>query len=79
MKLAFERGLDSYGVDISAYALKKGRELNPRIINRLSVRRAEDVEKIFGKERFDVITALEVLEHIPNPKEALSSIYNVLS
>jgi 2-polyprenyl-3-methyl-5-hydroxy-6-metoxy-1,4-benzoquinol methylase len=75
VKLAYEQGLDAYGLDISSYAIKRGKELNHEIKDRLIVAKAEKVASVYGEKRFNVISALEVLEHVPNPREALLSIY----
>jgi 2-polyprenyl-3-methyl-5-hydroxy-6-metoxy-1,4-benzoquinol methylase len=69
-----KKGYDCYGFDPSKEAVKYG------LRNKLNVKHAgiDDID-IFGKKKFDIVTLLNVLEHLISPKEALSKIKNILN
>ena len=78
VKTAYERGIDAFGVDISSYAINQGQQLNRSVAPRLSVVAAEDVAKKFDEESFDMIIAMEIVEHLPCPEIALAGFYKLL-
>ena len=62
------------GLDISEKVLKIARKLfkKPKFVQ-------GTVERMpFRKENFDIIIFTEVIEHLPNPKKAISEIYRVM-
>lgn len=77
VKYAFENGIDAYGVDISPYAIEQGKKLFPEISNRLFVCGINGLRGFF-KEQFDVISMIEILEHLQDPRESLRIVTKVL-
>jgi len=68
---AFSHGIDSYGIDISDYAIAEGKKLFPAIANRLHVGSCYNIMNIFEEHSFDVVSLIELLEHLDNPIKAL--------
>lgn len=70
-----ERAYETYGVDISEYAIQQAR-------NRLSLGTKLQVEEAtqlsFDSSYFDVVTAFDVLEHLSSPELAIAECYRVL-
>src|SRR5437899_6646641 len=56
---AVEGGVDAYGVDFSAYAVKEARK-NSLIQQRVFECRAEEVRKFFKDDSFDAVTMIDV-------------------
>lgn len=71
VRLLEELGYNSIGLEVSQYACEQS-GLGNRMING----NAEDFA--FEPCSFDLITAFEVIEHLPNPKNALNVIYQTL-
>ena len=69
-----ERGFDVLATDISPYAIKKAQKLLPKI--KFAVLDIEEKPKI--KNKFDLIYAFEVIEHLENPTLALKNMYSML-
>lgn len=66
-KILKDRGFEVIATDISAFIIKKAKKIQKDIDFRV-----EDVEKgINVRGKFDFIFALEVLEHLKNPKVSL--------
>lgn len=64
-----DRGFEVIATDISAYIIKKAKKIQKDVDFRV-----EDVEKGINAEgKFDYIFALEVLEHLKNPKLSLDN------
>src|SRR3989344_5718077 len=77
---AFSKVLDEHGyeviaTDVSQYIVKKAKKINPQID--FQVLNIEKPIKI--KDKFDVVFAFEVLEHLEDPKKALRNIYKKLN
>ncbi len=70
---AGQMGWDAYGIEFSEYAASYAREhFNVNVRN-------ETLENCsFSKYFFDVVTLLNVLEHIPDPVDALNRVYTLL-
>jgi 2-polyprenyl-3-methyl-5-hydroxy-6-metoxy-1,4-benzoquinol methylase len=69
-----KKGYDCYGFDPSKEAVEYG------VKNKINVKHAGiDEIKIFGNKKFDIVTLLNVLEHLTDPIEALSKIKNILN
>lgn len=75
---AYKAGIDAYGVDVSNYAVRKGRKIFPEISDRLLVCGVENLLELFDKESLDVISLLEVLEHLHYPKQSLTLVSQVV-
>lgn len=68
-----ENGIDAYGVDISLYAIQKS-----PIKERLKSADIEHASLPFPAKYFDLVTAIEVFEHLEKPENAISEIARVL-
>jgi 2-polyprenyl-3-methyl-5-hydroxy-6-metoxy-1,4-benzoquinol methylase len=69
-----KKGYDCYGFDPSKEAVEYG------VKNKINVKHAGiDEIKIFGNKKFNIVTLLNVLEHLIDPVEALSKIKNILN
>lgn len=67
-----EHGWDIQGIEISATAVKNAREAG------LNVRQTTLLEAGFPSKQFDLITAWEVLEHLPELSDNLHEILRIL-
>lgn len=73
-KLLSERGFKVTAIDISGFIIKKAKKLQKDINFKVL-----DIEKdIRLREKFDYIFAFEVLEHLKEPKKALSNMKSAL-
>lgn len=70
---ARRRGWKVYGVDPSEWACRVAKRVHGLTIYN------ETLELFNRKIRFDVITALDVIEHLKNPKFILNKIYKILN
>lgn len=72
-----ENSFNTYGIDISEYAIKKAKKITKK-----SVLKSSNIEKglttLFDEKKFDVIIALDVLEHTNNPKKIIGEIKDIL-
>lgn len=64
LKLCDEYGLETYGLDISEYALEKAKTITKA---KLYLHDVNDGLRIFQNEFFDLITMFDVIEHVENP------------
>lgn len=73
LKRFSELGWDTCGVDVSTYATSYARnELNLEVFTGV-------VEELDLPENyFDLVTVIHVIEHIPNPKGALETLYRLM-
>jgi len=69
-----KRGFDVHASDISKYAIKHARKLNPDIPFYI----IDIQDKIQIKKKFDLIISIEVVEHLEYPEKALRNMYNAL-
>ncbi len=72
MEIAQQKGFDVSGVELSSFAVQKGREKGLSIIQ--GTLESDD----FKKESFDVVTMCDVLEHVTDPKGFLSEAKRIL-
>jgi SAM-dependent methyltransferase len=70
VKQAQEFDIEAYGIELSRYALRQ------KVTN--SLVQAEAQHLPFREGSFDVVSLLEVVEHLPDPKQALDDVYRVL-
>jgi 2-polyprenyl-3-methyl-5-hydroxy-6-metoxy-1,4-benzoquinol methylase len=70
-----ENGYEVMATDISSFILKKAKKINPRI----KFVKLDLDKKIELKDRFDIIFAFEVLEHLESPEFALKELYKRLN
>lgn len=73
LKAAHERGLESYGIDISAQGVKIASVIAPE--SHISVGQAEQLE--FSDNFFDYVTCLGVLEHFSDMEKGLQEMKRV--
>jgi SAM-dependent methyltransferase len=66
-----DRGWDAYGFDMSKWLIEQARNFSTQAAQRFSVGELPDVP-IQGS--FDLITCVEVLEHVPDPQAVLSAL-----
>ena len=71
LKLAKERGWKAAGLEISPYAVREAQRSG------LDVRCGALGENIFDR-RFDAVTMLDVIEHLPDPQAAVASCRDLL-
>lgn len=69
VQAATRAGFTATGVDLSDYAVSEGRRRGRNLIH-------GDLTDVRG--RYDVITAIEVLEHLPDPAETASRLFELL-
>jgi SAM-dependent methyltransferase len=70
-----EKYFETYGIDISDYALKKAREIAPK--SKLFVKDAQG-EYPFKNNFFDVAVCFDVVEHLKKPENCIRELYRVL-
>lgn len=74
---AHRRGYDAWGIDFSAKAIEAGRRHFG-----LEQLRAESIEQLsdrIGEQRFDVVTAFEILEHMDDSSAFVKQIIGLLA
>lgn len=76
MEEANRMGFDTYGVDISKYAAERAQHL---FDGKVKLGPVEKVDKIFAKEKFDVITMFDLIEHLKDPILVLEKLKNLLN
>jgi len=70
-----EMGVEAWGVDISEYAISHGPENVKEFLSNVDV----DFEELpFQPETFDLVTALECVEHLQNSNHFISEVKRVL-
>lgn len=73
------KALEFYGVDISPKAIKAAEDYKEKIELRNCFFTVGVAERLGYKDNsFDIVVCTEVLEHLPNPNEALKEVYTVL-
>lgn len=71
----YEYGFDVTATDVSQYVIKNAKKLSPNI----SFGVLDIQKKSLKKNYFDFAVALEVLEHLESPEQALENIYAMLA
>lgn len=69
-----EQGAITYGIDVNAFAIQKAKELIPSA----TLLNSSLEESDFGDRRFDVITMIDVLEHVLDPCQTLAKVRSLL-
>ena len=70
-----EENFETYGIDISDYAIKKAKKKAKNSI--LKVMKAKDIDA-FRKNFFDVIVSCHLLEHLQNPDLVIAKMNQIL-
>ncbi len=74
-----ERSYDTYGVDISSRAIQRAASVTPEsTLAEVDVESARAVRDFVGEVRFEIIVALNVLEHLNSPLHVLEHLHSVL-
>lgn len=72
-KVLSNLGYDVLGTDVSSYAVKRASKLAPEI--KFLV---HDIQKPFkAKEKFDLVCAFDVIEHLRNPEKAIANMFSI--
>ncbi|MEI7512161.1 MAG: methyltransferase domain-containing protein [Candidatus Uhrbacteria bacterium] len=71
VELASQEGWDAEGIELSEEAVRVGQQKGRRLAT-------GTIDSIEGEARFDTITLLDVLEHIPDPVAAVREAYRLL-
>jgi SAM-dependent methyltransferase len=74
VEMALRAGYDAYGIDASAHAVNRARQ-------RLNGRIGEETltSTTFPNKHFDLITMLDVIEHLGDPRKDLQKVANLLT
>ncbi len=75
VKSAIGKGYDAYGIDISEYAISYCQN-NPLLNNRTFL---SDLERYQPEHKYDIITMIEVLEHLPEPDKIFKKLHELLN
>jgi 2-polyprenyl-3-methyl-5-hydroxy-6-metoxy-1,4-benzoquinol methylase len=67
-------GWDATGIDVSEYSTKYGRE-----VRELNIITGTLVDVSFPTNYFDLISMIDVVEHLPNPKEYIVEVARILA
>lgn len=63
------------GIDYSSDAIKIGKQVHPH----LNIKRGDIYSLVYKDNFFDLVTCMEVLEHLENPEKALKEVERVSS
>lgn len=63
------------GIDYSADAIRIGKQVHPH----LNIKRGDIYNLVYKDNSFDLVTCMEVLEHLENPEKALKEVERVSS
>lgn len=74
VELAQQHGYDAYGIDPSSFAATEAKKLVGS--NRITTGTLDTVD--FKKQRFDIITLLDVFEHVEDPVKILKQVHTLL-
>lgn len=75
-----EARYETYGIDVSEHAIDRAREIAPRsTLGVVDVECKESLLRFVGKRRFDVVVAINVLEHLRDPHSVLETAHHLLT
>jgi SAM-dependent methyltransferase len=75
MLARLESRFETHGIDVSAYAIERARQVATR--SELRHLPAEEIGE-FGPAAFDIVVALHVVEHLPKPETVLARCADIL-
>ena len=75
---ALEAGYNVFGIELVAVLLEPFRRKFPRFAKQVVAGRFMDVQRDFSNELFEVITAIDVIEHLEDPNVDFDTIFRIL-
>lgn len=75
---AAEAGFNVYGIELVAVLLEQFRRKYKRFANQVFAGRFMDVQRDFKDEMFDIVTGIDVIEHLEDPNADFRDIYRIL-
>lgn len=75
---AMEAGYNVFGIELVAVLLEPFRRKYPQYASQVVAGRFMDVQQSFENEKFDVITAIDVIEHLEDPNVDFDTIFRIL-
>ncbi|MDQ2769062.1 MAG: class I SAM-dependent methyltransferase [Bacteroidota bacterium] len=75
---ALEHGYNVFGIELVAVLLEPFRRKYPRFAGQVEAGRFMDVQRNFSDEMFEVITAIDVIEHLEDPNIDFNTIFRLL-
>ncbi len=73
MNLAKKEGWDVYGVELSEWAVEEAKKRYG-----LEIKKGDFSEIDFPENHFRVVTLIDIIEHVPNPKEVIEKTLKIL-
>jgi len=75
LKLCDDYNLETYGLDISEYAIRKAKKTTKA---KLYLKDINDGLEIFSDGFFDLVTLFDIIEHVKNPCSLLTEVHRIL-
>lgn len=73
LSLCDKAGIKTYGLEVSDYAINRAKEYT-----KAEIQKPIELNSLFVNEKFDVITAFDVVEHLNNDRKVLKFAYDRL-
>jgi len=74
-----ERTYETHGIDISEHAISRAKKVASRsVVGVVDVESRRAVQEFVGELRFDIIVAINVLEHLKSPHRVLEHAHQML-
>ena len=75
---ALEAGYNVFGIELVAVLLEPFRRKYPRFATQVMAGRFMDMQRSYSNDMFDVITAIDVIEHLEDPNLDFDTIFRIL-